>query len=129
VLELENDDLEAAQVYLQEAVAIADALALPRFRWGVRTNPRRSPSSVSTAQIGRRSESNPDRQVWIVTPRRAGVATSRRASSARCWASSATRSSPRYKLIVGKRINLATLIADARLSWLHALSSAGHCWA
>jgi len=61
VLELENDDLEAAQVYLQEAVAIADALALPRFRWGVRTNPRRSPSSVSTAQIGRRSESNPDR--------------------------------------------------------------------
>jgi hypothetical protein len=34
VLELENDDLEAAQVYLQEAVAIADALALPRFRWG-----------------------------------------------------------------------------------------------
>ncbi len=44
VLELENDDLEAAQVYLQEAVAIADALALPRFRWGVRTNPRRSPT-------------------------------------------------------------------------------------
>ncbi len=44
VLELENDDLEAAQVYLQEAVAIADALALPRFRWGVRTNPRRSPN-------------------------------------------------------------------------------------
>jgi len=34
VLELENDDLEAARVYLQEAVAIADALALPRFRWG-----------------------------------------------------------------------------------------------
>ena len=74
VLELENGDLEAAQVYLQEAVAIADALALPRFRWGVRTNPRRSPSSVSTAQIGRRSESNPDRQVWIVTPPRAGAA-------------------------------------------------------
>ncbi len=48
VLELENDDLEAAQVYLQEAVAIADALALPRFRWGVRTNPRRSPTHGGT---------------------------------------------------------------------------------
>ena len=32
VLELENDDLEAAQVYLQEAVTIADALALPGSR-------------------------------------------------------------------------------------------------
>ena len=31
----------------------------------------------------------------------------------------------RYKLIVGKRINSATLIADARHSWLDALSSAG----
>jgi hypothetical protein len=38
VLELENGDLEAAQVYLHESVAIADALALPRFRWGVHTN-------------------------------------------------------------------------------------------
>jgi cation diffusion facilitator family transporter len=31
----------------------------------------------------------------------------------------------RYKLVVGKRINSATLIADARHSWLDALSSAG----
>jgi cation diffusion facilitator family transporter len=31
----------------------------------------------------------------------------------------------RYKLIIGKRINSATLIADARHSWLDALSSAG----
>jgi cation diffusion facilitator family transporter len=31
----------------------------------------------------------------------------------------------RYKLITGKRINSATLIADARHSWLDALSSAG----
>ena len=31
----------------------------------------------------------------------------------------------RYKLKVGKRINSATLIADARHSWLDALSSAG----
>ena len=31
----------------------------------------------------------------------------------------------RYKLIVGKQINSATLIADARHSWLDALSSAG----
>jgi cation diffusion facilitator family transporter len=31
----------------------------------------------------------------------------------------------RYKLMVGKRINSATLIADARHSWLDALSSAG----
>jgi cation diffusion facilitator family transporter len=31
----------------------------------------------------------------------------------------------RYKLIVGRRINSATLIADARHSWLDALSSAG----
>jgi cation diffusion facilitator family transporter len=31
----------------------------------------------------------------------------------------------RYKLIVGKRIGSATLIADARHSWLDALSSAG----
>jgi cation diffusion facilitator family transporter len=31
----------------------------------------------------------------------------------------------RYKLAVGKRINSATLIADARHSWLDALSSAG----
>jgi cation diffusion facilitator family transporter len=31
----------------------------------------------------------------------------------------------RYKLTVGKRINSATLIADARHSWLDALSSAG----
>jgi cation diffusion facilitator family transporter len=31
----------------------------------------------------------------------------------------------RYKLIVGKRINSATLIADARHSWLDALSSGG----
>jgi cation diffusion facilitator family transporter len=31
----------------------------------------------------------------------------------------------RYKLRVGKRINSATLIADARHSWLDALSSAG----
>jgi len=31
----------------------------------------------------------------------------------------------RYKLIVGKRINSATLVADARHSWLDALSSAG----
>ncbi len=38
VLELDNGDLEAAQVYLHEAVAIADSLALPRFRWGVHTN-------------------------------------------------------------------------------------------
>jgi hypothetical protein len=38
VLEPENGDLEAAQVYLHEAVAIAAALALPRFRWGVHTN-------------------------------------------------------------------------------------------
>src|SRR6266852_8581204 len=31
----------------------------------------------------------------------------------------------RYKLVVGRRINSATLIADARQSWLDALSSAG----
>lgn len=31
----------------------------------------------------------------------------------------------RYKLVIGKRINSATLIADARHSWLDALSSAG----
>jgi cation diffusion facilitator family transporter len=31
----------------------------------------------------------------------------------------------RYKMIVGRRINSATLIADARHSWLDALSSAG----
>jgi cation diffusion facilitator family transporter len=31
----------------------------------------------------------------------------------------------RYKLMVGRRINSATLIADARHSWLDALSSAG----
>jgi cation diffusion facilitator family transporter len=31
----------------------------------------------------------------------------------------------RYKLTVGSRINSATLIADARHSWLDALSSAG----
>ena len=31
----------------------------------------------------------------------------------------------RYKLIIGRRINSATLIADARHSWLDALSSAG----
>ena len=31
----------------------------------------------------------------------------------------------RYKLRVGKRINSATLIADARHSWLDAVSSAG----
>src|SRR4029077_4147048 len=31
----------------------------------------------------------------------------------------------RYKLVVGKRIGAATLIADARHSWLDALSSAG----
>src|SRR3984885_4611398 len=31
----------------------------------------------------------------------------------------------RYKLIVGRRINSATLVADARHSWLDALSSAG----
>jgi len=31
----------------------------------------------------------------------------------------------RYKLVVGKRIRSATLIADARHSWLDALSSAG----
>jgi hypothetical protein len=31
----------------------------------------------------------------------------------------------RYKLVVGRRINSAKLIADARHSWLYALSSAG----
>jgi cation diffusion facilitator family transporter len=31
----------------------------------------------------------------------------------------------RYKMVVGRRINSATLIADARHSWLDALSSAG----
>src|ERR1700735_4760994 len=31
----------------------------------------------------------------------------------------------RYKMRVGKRINSATLVADARHSWLDALSSAG----
>jgi cation diffusion facilitator family transporter len=31
----------------------------------------------------------------------------------------------RYKLVVGKRINSVTLVADARHSWLDALSSAG----
>jgi cation diffusion facilitator family transporter len=31
----------------------------------------------------------------------------------------------RYKLMIGKRINSATLVADARHSWLDALSSAG----
>jgi cation diffusion facilitator family transporter len=31
----------------------------------------------------------------------------------------------RYKLIVGRRINSATLVADAKHSWLDALSSAG----
>jgi len=31
----------------------------------------------------------------------------------------------RYKLVAGRRINSATLIADARHSWLDALSSAG----
>src|SRR5216684_2994293 len=31
----------------------------------------------------------------------------------------------RYKLVVGRRINSGTLIADARHSWLDALSSAG----
>jgi cation diffusion facilitator family transporter len=31
----------------------------------------------------------------------------------------------RYKLVVGRRINSATLIADARHSWLDALASAG----
>jgi hypothetical protein len=38
VLEVDNGDLPAAQVYLQEAVTIADVLALPRFRCGVHTN-------------------------------------------------------------------------------------------
>jgi len=31
----------------------------------------------------------------------------------------------RYKLLIGRRINSATLSADARHSWLDALSSAG----
>jgi cation diffusion facilitator family transporter len=31
----------------------------------------------------------------------------------------------RYKLIIGRRINSAALVADARHSWLDALSSAG----
>ena len=31
----------------------------------------------------------------------------------------------RYKLVIGKRINSATLVADAKHSWLDALSSAG----
>jgi divalent metal cation (Fe/Co/Zn/Cd) transporter len=31
----------------------------------------------------------------------------------------------RYKLVIGQRINSATLVADARHSWLDALSSAG----
>jgi cation diffusion facilitator family transporter len=31
----------------------------------------------------------------------------------------------RYKLVVGRRINSATMVADARHSWLDALSSAG----
>jgi cation diffusion facilitator family transporter len=31
----------------------------------------------------------------------------------------------RYKLVIGRRINSATLVADARHSWLDALSSAG----
>ena len=31
----------------------------------------------------------------------------------------------RYKLVVGRRINSATLVADARHSWLDAVSSAG----
>jgi cation diffusion facilitator family transporter len=31
----------------------------------------------------------------------------------------------RYKLLIGRRINSATLVADARHSWLDALSSAG----
>src|SRR5947209_17222977 len=31
----------------------------------------------------------------------------------------------RYKLVVGRRINSATLVADAKHSWLDALSSAG----
>jgi divalent metal cation (Fe/Co/Zn/Cd) transporter len=31
----------------------------------------------------------------------------------------------RYKMVTGKRIGSATLIADARHSWLDALSSAG----
>lgn len=31
----------------------------------------------------------------------------------------------RYKMVVGRRINSATLVADARHSWLDALSSAG----
>src|ERR1700722_6520379 len=31
----------------------------------------------------------------------------------------------RYKLVIGRRINFATLVADARHSWLDALSSAG----
>jgi cation diffusion facilitator family transporter len=31
----------------------------------------------------------------------------------------------RFKLIVGKRINSATMVADAKHSWLDALSSAG----
>ena len=31
----------------------------------------------------------------------------------------------RYKLVVGRRISSATLVADARHSWLDALSSAG----
>src|SRR5580700_934037 len=38
---------------------------------------------------------------------------------------STTQVVARYKLIVGRRINSATLIADARHSWLDALSSAG----
>ncbi len=38
VLELENGNLDAAQPYLEEAVSISDPLALPRFRWSIRTN-------------------------------------------------------------------------------------------
>ena len=41
------------------------------------------------------------------------------------WASSATRWWPATSSVTGRRIKSATLIADARHSWLDALSSAG----
>ena len=55
---------------------------------------------------------------WPHQPRRAGIAGA-------ALGIVGNQVVARYKLIVGKRINSATLVADARHSWLDALSSAG----
>jgi hypothetical protein len=77
--------------------------------------------ATSMAEDSHCSTSTTTRRTQLREPCNSGTARQR----AQAQALAKVQVVARYKLVVGRRINLATLVADARHSWLDALSSFG----